>query len=264
MENFLSDINVDRRVHDITHADGVDDPDEAKPRKRRKIMGRGRLRSQILGRCNVVLATLSGAGSKGFIDAVCRDPTRNDSEFDAVIVDEACQASEPESLIPFKYNPTTVALVGDPHQLPVLTLSGSRAGNRLFERSLFERLHSLNHPAILLRTQYRMAEDIAAFPSEEFYGGKLITPEEVLCRRSPRWVSNPCFPTVCFWDVRGKNAANCRSNNSNVFTNVEEADFIIFTLLKTFAHTYLTRSDKVLSIGIISFYSDQVKRMHIS
>lgn len=126
MEEFLYEINVDRRardgMRDFTYYEDEEDhevmfwsPDNMKApsrKKRRKIVGRAKVRSQILGGCNVVITTLSGAGSKAFIDAVCRDPTRNDSEFDAVIIDEACQASEPESLIPFKYNPTTITLVG--------------------------------------------------------------------------------------------------------------------------------------------------------
>jgi senataxin len=124
MEDFLYEINVDRRA-----GDGMQDfeyyeeeqeqamswsPEKMKPqrKKRRKIVGRAKVRSQVLASCSVVITTLSGAGSKAFVDAVCRDPTRNDSEFDAVIIDEACQASEPESLIPFKFNPTTITLVG--------------------------------------------------------------------------------------------------------------------------------------------------------
>lgn len=123
MEDFLYEINVDRRAcdgmqdfeyYDEEHEHMSWSPEKVKPqlKKRRKVVGRAKVRSQVLGSCSVVITTLSGAGSKAFIDAVCRDPTRNDSEFDAVIIDEACQASEPESLIPFKYNPTTITLVG--------------------------------------------------------------------------------------------------------------------------------------------------------
>lgn len=119
MDDFLWEINVDRRASDGAQDFEYDDhepdgyqcwsPENQKHnrKKRRKIVGRAYLRSQILGTCSVVVTTLSGAGSKAFIDGVCRDPTRNDSEFDAVIIDEACQASEPESLIPFKFNPTS-------------------------------------------------------------------------------------------------------------------------------------------------------------
>jgi superfamily I DNA and/or RNA helicase len=119
IEDFLYEVNVDRRASDGTQDFEYDDQERNEiqswspeiqkhnRKKRRKIVGRAFLRSQILGNCSVVVTTLSGAGSKAFIDAVCRDPTRNDSEFDAVIIDEACQASEPESLIPFKFNPTS-------------------------------------------------------------------------------------------------------------------------------------------------------------
>lgn len=261
MEDFLYEINVDRKasdgIQDFEWGEEEEREDNAKPqrKKRRKIVGRAKLRSQILGNCSVVITTLSGAGSKAFIDAVCRDPTRNDSEFDAIVIDEACQASEPESLIPFKYNPTTITLVGDPKQLPVLTLSGSSSNNKLFERSLFERLQSLNFPTILLRNQYRMHQSIAAFPSEEFYQGKLITPDSVKKRVAPSW-SCPCFPTICFWDTNGRNMQS--GSMGHGYTNRGEADFITQTILTTFAHTFLTRSDAELTVGIISFYKDQV------
>jgi len=269
MEDFLYEINVDRRASEGTQDFEYNDEEEReqikgwsaekgnpKRKKRRKIIGRAKLRSHILGSCSVVIATLSGAGSKAFVDAVCRDPTRNDSEFDAVIIDEACQASEPESLIPFKYNPTTITFVGDPKQLPVLTLSGSSSNNKLIERSLFERLQSLNFPTIFLRNQYRMHEDIAAFPSQEFYNGRLITPDSVKGRMTPSW-SSPCFPTICFWDTNGKNMAKGQTGHG--FTNHDEAEFITQTILSTFAHTFLTRSDVEVTVGIISFYKDQVK-----
>ena len=273
MKEFLYEINVDRKASDDTQ--GFTDYDESaeqseekgemcwessntmphKKKKRKRIIGHGKLRSQILASCNVVITTLSGAGSKAFIEAVCRDPTRNDSEFDAVVIDEACQASEPESLIPFKYNPTTVTLVGDPKQLPVLTLSVSSSHNKIFERSLFERLQNLNWPTILLRHQYRMHEDIAAFPSENFYDGKLITPVSVKNRVVP-WSDHPCFPPIAFWDVNGRHMAN--SSSGHGFTNPEEAAFIIRTILSTFSHTFLKRADTKVSVGVISFYKDQV------
>jgi len=279
MEDFLYEINVDRRasdgMQDFSYDDNEDgheeikswsSPDRQKPKrkKRRKIIGRSKLRSDILSGCNVVVTTLSGAGSKAFIDAVCRDPTRNDSEFDAVIIDEACQASKPESLIPFKYNPTTMALVGDPKQLPVLTLSKSSAHNKLFERSLFERLQTLNFPTILLRTQYRMCKDIADFPSQEFYDGKLITPNSINERPQPPWYSCPCFPPVCFWDIYGGKGMTT-GDMGHGLSNKEEADFIISVILSTLAHTFLMkRSDADITVGIISFYRDQVRNHFVS
>jgi len=128
MEQFLYTINVDRRASDgiqIHFHDDFDDEDEdnykcwspegkqvpPRRKKRKRIVGRGAKRKEIIAESSVVVTTLSGAGSKAFIDAACRDPTRNDSEFDAVIIDEACVASESETLIPLKFNPTTVSLI---------------------------------------------------------------------------------------------------------------------------------------------------------
>lgn len=129
MEQFLYTINVDRRASDgiqsYYYDDYDDDEDEhdykcwtpegrqapQKRKRRKRIVGRGTKRKEIIGESCVVVTTLSGAGSKAFIDAACRDPTRNDCEFDAVIIDEACVASESETLIPLKFNPTTVSMV---------------------------------------------------------------------------------------------------------------------------------------------------------
>ena len=78
---------IDYDLND-SHDEACWSPEKRKPKrkKRRKIVGRSTLRSRILGNSSVVLSTLSGAGSKAFVDAVCRDPTRNDSEFDGEFV----------------------------------------------------------------------------------------------------------------------------------------------------------------------------------
>ena len=174
-----------------------------------------------------------------------------------MIIDEACQSSEPESLIPFKFNPTTVTLVGDPKQLPVLTLSSSISNINTYEWSLFERLQKLDWPTNLLREQYRMHESIAAFPSQEFYHGQLLTSFNVRSRPDPVWVNNPCFKTLALWDSNGSKL----SKRGNSFTNKEEVDFIVKILLSTFAKEYVVHSDIKLTIGIISFYKDQVKML---
>jgi hypothetical protein len=131
--------------------------------------------------------------------------------FDAVIIDEAAQAVEPSTIIPFKYNPKVphrtahesqrltpslqmVILVGDPKQLCAVVQSPntSRCG---YGQSLFEvqnlpisfpcftplslslppsqRMHRAGYPMLMLDTQYRMHPQISYFPSQEFYHGKL-------------------------------------------------------------------------------------------
>ena len=94
--------------------------------------------------------------------------------FDAVIIDEAAQAVEPSTLIPLKYNPATVVMVGDPCQLPA-TLFSKAAKDANYGQSLFQRLQTLGYPMTMLETQYRMHPDIAAYPSHRFYNGLLRT-----------------------------------------------------------------------------------------
>jgi senataxin len=68
-----------------------------------------------------------------------------------IIIDEACQSVEPESIIPFAYNPTCHAcvLVGDPQQLPATVLS-KFAGDLNYTQSLMERMLKANFPKILV------------------------------------------------------------------------------------------------------------------
>jgi len=72
-----------------------------------------------------------------------------------LILDECSQATEPASLLPFRFGAIKALLVGDPMQLaPTLTVpSKVRTG---LERTLFERLAEAGIDPILLRTQYRV------------------------------------------------------------------------------------------------------------
>jgi senataxin len=46
-------------------------------------------------------------------------------KFEYLIVDEACQSTEPSVMIPFVHCPKRVILVGDQKQLPATTFSGN-------------------------------------------------------------------------------------------------------------------------------------------
>jgi superfamily I DNA and/or RNA helicase len=56
-----------------------------------------------------------------------------------LIVDEACQCSELNTLQPFVLEPNHVVLVGDHKQLPATIFSDNKNKTK-FDRSLFERL----------------------------------------------------------------------------------------------------------------------------
>ena len=163
------------------------------------------LRHQVLEQADIVCCTLSGSGSPQLLEAIINhgasDKTpaggkSNDSStssgdgsttvppfrFDVVIIDEAAQAVEPSALIPLKYNPKVLIMVGDACQLRATVLS--RDSSRLhFGRSLFERLDLAGFPKLMLLTQYRMHPDIAYFPSKRFYDGKLINDSRMLAFR---------------------------------------------------------------------------------
>jgi len=129
---------------------------------------RAKLRIAIIRDAQIVLATLSGSASGHLSDAV----VSTSFGFGTVIVDEAGQAVEPSTLIPLRYGCSNLILVGDPRQLPATIISPSVA-KLGYDLSLFERLERGGHRVIMLTVQYRMHPKIRAFPSSQFYQGKL-------------------------------------------------------------------------------------------
>ncbi|WP_372479105.1 AAA domain-containing protein [Halomicrobium sp. HM KBTZ05] len=108
---------------------------------------------------SVVAATTASCGSR----------VAKTQSFDVAIVDEAGQLTEPGTLAA-----TTLAdrfvLVGDHQQLPPVVQSEDET----LSRSLFERLiEAYPDASVLLDRQYRMAQQIQAFASREFYDGQL-------------------------------------------------------------------------------------------
>jgi DNA replication ATP-dependent helicase Dna2 len=101
--------------------------------------------------------------------ASCGGTAMGSQSFDAAVVDEAGQLTEPGTLAA-----TTLAdrfvLVGDHQQLPPVVQSDDET----LSTSLFERLiETYPDAGVLLDRQYRMAQHIQAFASREFYDGAL-------------------------------------------------------------------------------------------
>ena len=93
--------------------------------------------------------------------------------FERVLVDEATQATEPAVLVPLTRLCRQLVLVGDHCQLPPTVLS-TRAEEEGLAVPLFSRMVACGVPPFMLDTQYRMHPSIAMFPSDLFYGGKLL------------------------------------------------------------------------------------------
>lgn len=124
---------------------------------------------RIIDNAEVICATNSTVGSE----------ILKTKKFDFAVIDEATQSTEPSSLISVLKTKRFI-MAGDHKQLPptVLNKEAARCG---LSTSLFERLLEIhgNKIRVMLEVQYRMSEEIAEFPSDEFYDGKLKAGENV-------------------------------------------------------------------------------------
>jgi superfamily I DNA and/or RNA helicase len=117
-----------------------------------------------LQQAHIIFATLNTAGSSLMESLVKK-------QFSCVIIDEACQSTEPDFLIPIvKFAMTKVIAVGDHLQLPPTVLSQTARSLHL-HHSFVQRFHKslqsrgLKNQMFLLDTQYRMRPEICSFPS---------------------------------------------------------------------------------------------------
>ena len=129
------------------------------------------------------------------------DPRLDNSIYEYVVVDEAAQALESETLIPLKYKAKKLILAGDHKQLGPLVKS-KQVKEANFGQSLFERLAQRVEPTVLLE-QYRMHPLIAVFPSQKFYNNLLETAP------GKDSIAHPLFPwpndkPAFFYDVVGR------------------------------------------------------------
>ncbi len=199
------------------------------------------LEIELLARATVTFATLSTAGRKCIQEI---------EKFHVVLIDEASQSVEAETLIAMAVNPIKCLLVGDTKQLPAMVLS-PLATKKGFQRSLMSRLvDDCQQPAGILRIQYRMHPEIRQWPWKQYYDGQICEEEKM---ESPG-VDLPNMLAPCsFIDVKGTEELQGHS-----YRNKEEA-FLIVKML-----TYLNSRgiDLVKRVGIITFYAGQVNYLN--
>lgn len=234
---------------------------------------------------NVIGTTCVASANKEFMD--------NYPIFDVVIIDEVSKATPPELLLPMLKG-KKVVLVGDHHQLPPLigddtleetletvikesdTFEEKRELEKLLEESLFERLYK-NLPSSnkkMLAIQYRMHENImqtiAPFYESENDSLKCGLPDSdalrdhkldsALIKRNEHllWIDIP--NTYSFFEERMKEGSS--------LYNESELDVIRKMLLDLNEATAnakaqgLIDQDDLKSVGVISFYAEQVKRIN--
>ncbi len=184
--------------------------------------------------------------------------------FDFAVIDEATQSTEPSSLISV-LRAKRFIMAGDHKQLPPTILNDEAARGNL-SKSLFERLLEMHGAKIraMLDVQYRMNEEIAEFPSKEFYSGKLKADASVKGHNLLDLLPEPnsglkpedakpfLFVDTCGSEgYREKTRAGSTSKE-----NAGEAKLVV-----AIAERLLSLGVKPEDIAVISPYVDQVARI---
>ena len=169
-----------------------------------------------------------------------------------LIIDEATQCCEVQTLVPLRLNPKRMILIGDPRQLPSTTFH-PLSEKLFFSRSLYERLEKNNFSNLMLKVQYRMIPLLCQFPSSVFYNNKLLCSEKVKKKNYvPEKIKH-------FFNMNFKqkhlvfiNIDGITRKKNNSFYNYEEIDIIYNTILKLI-------NSNIKNYGVISPYKAQVK-----
>ena len=206
--------------------------------------------AEALSSARLVFCTLSVAGS--FL-------VRNMAPVATLIIDEAAQATEPETLIPLACQPQRALLAGDPCQLCCMCVS-PRAKAAGLERSLMGRLMAAGScPLHFLAIQYRMHPAIAAFPSRAFYHGRLTDAPCVLepAAVAPwvRQLGRSHLGPWAFVDVA--EGAEARDAPDGSIYNAAEAAAVA-RLVRTLRDEWGVAVGRLEALRVLTFYSAQV------
>lgn len=204
----------------------------------------------ILNGARVIFATLSVCGRKTFKDM---------RSVDVLVVDEAGQSVEAETLIPLQTKPNKLLLVGDTKQLPATVIS-PLAEEMKFERSLMWRLlEDCQQPYALLDEQYRMHPAICQWPSQRYYANRLKNAPSIdikahvlpMLKEAPPFLSPYAFIHVEGQEEKGGNEGYSFVNRAEIVA--------IQNLLR-----HLQKQFKVnvaQQVGVITFYKAQAEAL---
>lgn len=188
--------------------------------------------------------------------------------FDAVLVDEAGQATAPETLIalcaPLTHTRTAILLAGDPRQLgPVLHSRAAAAAG--LSQSLLERFaDAASGPTAggarkrmtQLVRNYRSHEDVLTLPSSLFYGGSLqccALGEQTSMPDS--WAAQQGMAARCRVHFHGVQGAQSRDGDAPSWFNAQEAAAVVEIVEELIAEAGL----EVHDIGVVATFRKQVQ-----
>ena len=220
------------------------------------------IQQELFGEARVIACTLVGSANR-LLDGM---------HFSTLFIDEAAQALEAACWIAIR-RAGRVIFAGDHCQLPP-TVKCYEALKGGLGRTLMERIASEKPECVtLLRTQYRMHEDIMRFSSDWFYNNQMVAAPEVRNRSildldlPMTWIETPAAPPsapegatiVATRESRGNEAPSGAVRGVSI-SNVSEAHL---TLLALQAYFELIGKERILQeridVGIISPYRAQVQ-----
>jgi ATP-dependent RNA/DNA helicase IGHMBP2 len=202
-------------------------------------------------------------------DVICTTTTLDeellgDRTFDLVVMDEACQCTEP-GVWPAVLRADRLILAGDHCQLPPTVVSAEAArgglGTSLMERLIDQRGHSIYRR---LTVQYRMHESIMKFSSQQFYDDQLIAHESVRLHRLPDLKNvvddEATDPAIEFWDTAGAGWEEELEPDGESKRNPREAQWVVRQVQK-----FLDAGVTPDQIAVIAPYAAQVRllRRHL-
>jgi hypothetical protein len=170
--------------------------------------------------------------------------TLSKDQFDLVVIDEATQASQPSTIVPWLRGESLI-LAGDHHQLPPYA-SDETAKEQEMHISLFEYLSRRYGEPIMerLSTQYRMHRSIAEYSNRMFYDGDLSHGTE-----NETWTINDLEPLVGY-HVEGDERTASESHSKY---NSDEASLVAEHIEKLCAAGVLPGE-----IGVVTPYGAQI------
>ena len=218
---------------------------------------RVKISHDILHEAQIISGTLSSLGK--YMMIILSNSPRG---IFATIIDEACQATEPSTLIALSYcRCKRLVMVGDPCQLPATVLS-RKAECYGYGQSLFVRLQKCGHPVDMLTVQYRMTPEIRLFPSQYFYGN-LLEDDTSEYKQNDLMKTYTILnkfggPSTMFintdYHFRNKDNRLVEQAVGTSYVNYGEATYILDLVEKLL----FNKATRTCSIGIITPYKAQV------
>ena len=178
--------------------------------------------------------------------------------FPFVVIDEATQCCELESMIPIVHGCSHLTLIGDQKQLGPVVFhpQAKQVGMNI---TLFERLIKL-YPDLLsmLTIQYRMHPEIVKFPSMQFYDDKIQNDLDLINKRKLDEEFNKKFNwpkkniPILFLHHEGEE----KLSKTNSKYNEDEAKLVVLYLEKL-----LKLGIDIKDIGVITPYNAQIDKI---